>query len=440
MAENEKKHNKKPENNEGIQITPPDKNEKDKVEMCILCEKKPAYKTATVDSDLCEECRQGFLYTPIRYSGIIAIILVFITAVSGLLLFRAQKPAVKTVLDSCKALEAGDSQFAFSSLSDENARALIGWKSASVFSELFYKVNTPQNLQVLVDELFYDKEADPALKWQDIAGKGNINAPWNKELKAKYDYLKNLNSIIDKHRQPFADCQTELQNGKSASEIPYDKYIKDYETRLAAATSDEEKGIINYYMLNIAYLCNKDVRTQLEYCKQTVKLLPECRWIYLHDIITLSIRAGEYDTANTYNTILAKTDPLYAQRYNALMLRYQGKYSEALAILEPMIADYENNGMYEAFNDAMVCELLSGNLEGAYEYLASIVDGQIDPTLVNVNLYAMLSKKLGYESKYNELANQFEQYGMKISPTVDKYLNGEITIEEIFVEGEAVFE
>jgi len=440
LARNDKKDNRKPENNDGIQITPPDSAGKPNVEMCILCEKKPAYKTATIDSDLCEECRNGFLHTPLNWKGFVAAFLVLVMIISGILVTMPQRPVINTAVNSCKALKSGDSQFAFSELSQAEIRALIGWKSASVISELFCRVDTPQNLQVLVDELFYDKEADPNLKWQDIVGKGNINAPWNKELKAKYDYLKNLNSIIDKHRQPLADCKTELQNGKPASEIPYDKYIKDYETRLAAATSDEEKGIINYYMLNIAFHCKKDVKTQLNYCKMTIKYLPDCRWIYLHDIITLSIRAGEYDTANTYIETLAKTDSLYAQRYTALMLRYQGKYREALAILEPMIADYENNGMYEAFNDAMVCELLSGDLEAAYEYLVNIVDGQIDPTLINVNLYAMLSKKLGYESKYNELANQFEQYGMKISPSVDKYLNGEITIEDLFKEGEVVFE
>lgn len=441
LAKNENKNSQKAKDNEGIHITPHEHNHSESgSELCILCEKKPAYKTATIDSDLCRECREGFIRTRFRFSGIIAIVLVVIIAVSGLLVTTSQKPVINTALDSCKALQANNSQFAFSALSNTEARMLIGWKAGSVLAEHFSRIDTPQNLQILVEELFYDKVADPSLTWQDIVGKGDINAPWNKELKAKYDYIENIYTIIDKYSGPVSDCSALIQSGKSTSELPYADYIKQYENHLANATTNEEKGILYYCMLNVAYLCEVDVKTQLEYCKMTAKYLPECRWIYLHDIITLSICAGEYDAAASYNATLAQIDTLYAQRYQALMLRYQGKYKEALAILEPIIADVDNNGIYDAFNDAMVCELLSGDLETAYDYLFDLVENQIDPTLENFYLYAMLSKKLGDEETYKMIVEQFEQSDMKLSPTVDKYINGEITIEEIFKNGEAVFE
>lgn len=439
MARNEER-NEKAENNEGIQITPPGKDE----EMCILCEKNPAYKTATVDSDLCEDCRQGFMYTPIRYSGIIAIILVIVTAVSGLLVFRAQKPAVKTISDSFKILQAGDIQAASSGLSQPESRALIGWKSASVFAELFYKRNTAQNLSTLVDELFYDKEADPTLKWQDIAGKGNINAPWNKELKAKYDYLNNIEKIAEEKSKHFTYYYDKFQYGEiEIKDIPYQEIISKYEAELAKATTNEEKGVICYYMLATSSICEQDVKTQLGYCKSIQQHLPECYWLYLENLITLSIQTGEYEAAKKHIATLSSlsvTDANFAKRYTAMMYRYQGKYSESLTILKELIANIETSGVYEAFYEAALCEFLSGNLDAAYEYTIKCVRDEYCMTYEAINLYAMLSKKLGTDEGYEYASKIFAQYGMKISPTVDKYLNGEITIEEMLAEGEVVFE
>ena len=59
-----------------------------------------------------------------------------------------------------------------------------------------------------------------------------------------------------------------------------------------------------------------------------------------------------------------------------------------------------------------------------------------DPPTID---YAALSEKLG-ENGYDDAVAFLKQYDMKISPTAEKCINGEITIEQLFQNGEVVFE
>lgn len=453
MANNNEKSKKTentnpPENtqakDEGIQITPPDSNDNSPVEMCILCEKNPAYKTATVDSDLCEECRKGFLRTPLHIGGIIAVFFIIVLAFSGLMLARPQSAEFTAIRDGYKNIQAGNYDVALKGIVDTANQGTMGWKSAGAFAELCGKINLPTDLTFLVESFFYDKTADSTLQWQDIAGKGNLNASWNKELKEKYDYLVLIEKIADEKSTYFTDYYTLFQSGEiEPKDIPYDEIISKYKTDFAAATTNEEKGIICYYMLATSNICEKDVRTQFNYCKSIQQYIPDCYWLYLDNLITLSIQAGEYSEAQKNIdtlTTLSSTDKNYAKRYTAMMYRYQGKYDESLAILKDLIANIETTGIYEAYYEAMLCEMFKGNTKEAREYAIDCVELEYYMTYDSINLYAILCKQANDDEGYQFASDIFEQYGMKLSPTVDKYLNGEITTEELFKDGEVVFE
>ncbi len=444
LAGNNKKDNQKVKNNYGIQITPPDSNEKEKVEMCILCEKKPAYKTATVDSDLCKSCREGFIRTPFRLSGIIALVLVIIMAVSGILVVRPQTPTVSAIRNGYKSLSESKYSDAIGGISDLATQGTMGWKTAFTLAKFCKKINLPTDYTFLVEQFFYDKEANPDLTWQDMAGKANLNASWNKDIKEYYDYLVLLEKLADEKSKHFTDYYSQLQSGSIESkDIPYDDIINRYKAELKTASSDAEKGMIYYYLLATSSICEKDIQTQLDYCKSVAQYLPGCYWLYLDNLITLSIQAGEYSEATKHIETLSKsneTDANYARRYTAMLYRYQGKYDESLAILKDLIANIDATEIYEAYFEAMLCEMLKGNTKEALEYAIYCVEYEYYLTYDSINLYAILCKQAGDDEGYKFACEIFEQYGMELSPTVDKYLNGEITMEELFKDGEVVFE
>ena len=443
MAGKEKKDNQKVKNNNGIQITPPDSNEKEKVDMCILCEKKPAYKTATVDSDLCADCRELFIKTPFGIKGFVALFFVIVLVLSGIMLVAPQFTTAKSTISCYHNINKEDYAAASGQISDMSIEN-IGWKTANKIGRLLYDLDTPSDLTYLVENFFYNEADGTALKWQEKVGLADLNAPWNKDLKAKYDYISSLNSLVDKHIAPFSSYYEKFSYGEiTVEDIPYDELMKQYQTSLSQAPTNEEKGIISYCMFTIAEICKKDVNTQLAYCKNIMKYLPECRWYYIEPMITLNIQSGNYNEARKYIDIYSKTNPkyvAYAKRYNGILLRYEGKYDEAMKLFEELIADYDNNGINEVFYDALQCELIAGNFESAFEYAVQCYEYEMYSDYNSANLYYMLGKKLGKNIDYDGVAQVLEYYGMTISPTVDKYLKGEITTEDLFVNGKISLE
>ena len=427
----------------GIAIPAPEAENEQGEEMCILCGEKPADKSHSQSSDLCADCREMFIKTPFRLKGFIAAFTLIVLSVAGLLMIYPQINTITTVTDFYMDVEQGNHAEALNKVSQSDVTK-FGWKTAGMIAEFCYDIDLPDDLTYLTEQFFYDnKTAEDPLTWADKVGKSNLNAPWNKELKAKYDYVTELDRIADEQSAIFTEYYDKLYYGEiTEKDIPYDELIKKYEDKLAAAKTNEEKGLINYYMLALSSICKKDVETQLSYCEKIVEFLPDCRWIYLDNIVTLSIQAGKYDQAKEYIDILSKSNPdnaNYAERYNALMLRYEGKYDEALTALDAIIADLANNGIYEAYYDALICELLAGDYEAAYGYAKDCFEQQYYLTVESINLYAILSKKLD-EKGYDDAVEFLKQYDMKISPTAEKCINGEITIEQLFKNGEVVFE
>lgn len=430
----------------GIAITEPDTAEGESVpeeEMCILCGEKPVDKSQSQSSDLCSDCRNMFMRTPLRFKGFLAVITLIALSVTGILMLYPNISTITTVSDFYMDVEQGNYSEALSKISQSDVTT-IGWKTAGMIAEFCYNIDLPDDLTYLTEQFFYDNDtAEDALTWSDKVGKSNLNAPWNKELKEKYNYVIELDAIADEQSAIFSEYYDKLYYGQiTEKDIPYDELIKQYEDKLATATTNEEKGLINYYMLALSSICGKDTETQLNYCEQIVEFIPNCRWVYLDNIVTLSIQAGKYDQAREYIDVLSKSNPdnaNYAKRYNAMLMRYEGKYDEAMAEIEAIIDDIATNGIYEAYYDALICQLLAGDYESAYSYAKDCFEQQNYLTVESINLYAILSKKLDQKG-YDDAVAFLEQYDMKISPTAEKCINGEITIEQLFKNGEVVFE
>ena len=83
---------------------------------------------------------------------------------------------------------------------------------------------------------------------------------------------------------------------------------------------------------------------------------------------------------------------------------------------------------------------MAGNYEKAYEYATLCFENREYLTYEILYFYAMLSEQLGVEGGYQAAADLLATNNEKLSPTVDKYIKGEITAEQLFKNGEVVFE
>ncbi len=443
--------NKKKDN--GIPITEPEKNDEapcgsaDENELCILCEKNAPDKSFGEDYDLCTECRRRLIRSRFRFKGVLALIAVISCALWGFMFLSNQGANIETMNEGYKYL---DEKKPNEALSRFGSVYNMGWKTARKLIDVCFNLGSIDDVNYLISNYFYDDTAVVTnengtvekLQWKDKAGQSNVNAPWNKEVKKMYDFITSIDTYASACNDVLYPYTSKLSNGTiKVEEIPYDELIKKYDEMEAKATTNAEKGVINYYKVAASSVCEKDTKVQYEYCLKIAEYLPECTWMYLDNLVVLSIRSGYYEDADKHiKTIIEiNGESDYTDLYYSLNLRYQGKYDEAMVYLEKIMAN-PSSELSDVYYEALLCQFLSGNYEKAYEYASLCFNDEYYLTVETINFYALLSKKLGMDTGYDAAANFLSQAEMKLSPTVDKYLNGEITNEQLFRNGEVVFE
>ncbi len=418
-------------------------NEDDESELCILCEKRPPNKSYGEDYDLCTQCRNSLIKSPIRFKGILALVGLLVCSFWGLLFLGSQITSLTAITEGYAHLENNKPQSAVASISTVSN---MGWKTAANLIDVCYDLGTAGDVNYLATNYFYDKTTvseDEPLSWADKAGLADINSPFLKDVKAKYDFITKINDYATTYSDLFYQHYEGIYYGSvKVEDVPYDDIIKQYTDMLAKAETDIEKGIINYYMLAISSVCEKDYQIQYNYCLNISELAPECAWMYRENLVDLAIKTGNYDVATKGIANLREVNPenVYTDLYEAILLRYQGKYDEAIAGFEALIATISEHEIYEVYYEALLCEFMMGDYEKAYEYASLCFNDEYYLSYETIYFYAMLSKQFGADSGYTAAADLLATNGEKLSPTVDKYINGEITAEQLFKNGEVVFE
>lgn len=440
-----------PEDEEGVLITAPEEDdttssEEHKEELCILCEKNAPDKSYGEDYDLCSECRHNLIRSRFRFKGILSLIAILGCVMWSFTFLANQGTSIEAINEGYKQLKDGNLNSAIGSFSTVSN---LGWKTARKLVDACIKLGSVDDANYLLTSYFYDETATDengqpvTLLWTDKIGKSDINSSINKDIKATSDFINRINEYANEYSGLFYQYYEKLYYGEiKPDDVPYDDIIKQYDEEEAKAETNEEKGIITYYKLATSSICNKEPEIQYDYCTKLAELLPECKWMYEENLVMLSIQMGKYDEATALIAEMRSTNPgnAYLDLYDGLNLRYQGKYSEAIKIFEEIIADIENNQILDAYYEVLVCHFVTGNYEKAYEYAKLCFENREYLTYEILYFYAMLSEQLGIEGGYQAAADLLASNNEKLSPTVDKYIAGEITAEQLFKNGEVVFE
>lgn len=428
----------------GIPITPEedDAQSADESELCILCGEKPADKSFGENYDLCADCRKSLIKSPLRFSGFLAVLALFCVSVWGFMFLLGQSTTLMSVMDGD---EQFDSNNLYSAISSYSSAGNIGWKTAKRMITAYNNSGYLSGINTAVNTYFYDVNAleeGDTLTFADKAGKSNLNAFWNKDVKAVND---EYNAAMTSYQTYYAYLSTydeQLYYGEiKPEEIPYSQVIAKYESAKGETTAKNDLAFINYCEYYLAYMCGKDSQIQYNYLKEVENIAPDYGWLYRTPLTELQISIGEYDAAleNCEAIEAANADDVYGEYYRAQIFRMKGDYQAALEKAEALIADYSNSGFYYAYYEGAIDAFLLGDYDKAFEYSEVCYGGEY-LNEQTANFHALVCKKLGDEDGYNAVVEMLESYELKISPTIEKYLNGEITAVEMFNESEVAFE
>ncbi len=428
----------------GILITPQDDESEpvDESELCILCGEKPADKSFGENYDLCADCRKKLIKSPLRFSGFLSVLTLFCLSVWGLMFLIGQLNTLTGVMD-------GDQQFAskhlYQAVGSYSAAGNIGWKTAKRMIQAYNDSGYLSGINSAVSTYFYDASAleeGDKLTFADKAGKANLNAFWNKDVKKISD---DYNAAMASYQTYYAYLSTydeQMYYGEiKAEDIPYDEVIAKYEAAKAETKAKNDLAFINYCEYYLSTMCGKDSQTQYKYLKEVENIAPEYHWLYMTPLTELQIAVGEYDAAieNCETIEATNKDDVYGEYYRAQIFRKQGDYDSALEKTEALIADYTNSGFYYAYYEGAITAFLMGDYDKALEYSEVCYNGEY-LNEQTANFHALVCKKLGDEAGYEAVVDMLAGYDMKISPTVAEYFDGKVTAEEMFNEREVAFE
>ncbi len=419
----------------GIPVTPPEDDESDEAaaaELCVMCGEKPADKSFGEDYDLCADCRKLLIKTPLSFASILVLILLVGVGLFGLLLTTTQLSTLHAV---STAYDYAQNKHYYSAIQSLQQGGYLGWKTARNALTMYDASGYLGGINSTVSTYFYDaKSAEKKLTWADKVGRGNLNAPWNKKAKEIYTSYNEAMGAYEKYYAYLSEYDEKLYYGEiDVKDVPYDDLIKKYE---AAKTSEKESAglaFLNYCEWYLADMCEKDVKVQLDCLKAVEQARPDYTWLYLTKLTELQVSTGDYEAAeaNCKKMLEINADDFYGEYYRAMILRRQGKYDDAIARMDPIIADYENNGFYLAYYEAAINAFMKGDYKKAAEYLKPCFDGEY-LNYKTANFYALLCKLNQDEETYETVLQVLSNNGAELSPTVEKFLNKQITAEQLF--------
>lgn len=451
--------------------------------LCIVCG-KPRKKSV---SDLyCESCREKYLRTSYSAGHVILTVVIMLVAVIGYFvcfttvgccsklaeaeslcerkLYSSAINKYGELLDDTQAVNDGiNSVFrSFNKNFAEKEWFSSGGRSADVMLKSYSKTvsingSDHENFIRAFDSFLPDSKAKKN-KYSDI--------------KAVYDFCS---SLVDSSKKYMESWQKFMNGGTGSSEfsVDYDGAMKYLNSIKPENTADD--CVISYYRFLTAFYSEKDPEESLGYFNDAYEAAGQFGYIFLPTYIEAAWQTEKYDKVITLSKLALEDNPdnpsacynitralIFSQKldeaseyceklkkYNpdsldyysikAELLRRNGSFEEAVKICEEGIKAGTDA---EIYRQQAIAYLLMDKKENALNAMQESYNITIQSAYSNsnvpseiLNTAALVFFLCGDNDKYNEITDIFESQNMKFEKAVTDCIKGEITLEDIFMNG-----
>lgn len=392
---------------------------------CDCCGENPRSVSYGEDYPYCDSCREAMKRYPLRFSGfltlIISLALIVGTAYFAIPTIDSWIPALEGVslYKDGKLYSAIESSYsALNSADKENVSKKLVRETIDAYISTGYYSDA-----VGLIEMFFSET--------------ELKMPWN----AKYNNIITENTVLQETYYTVSDIIEPVANGK---EYDYDtimasldalKEVNPKEEGTSTVTEKYNEVFIEYYKYVVMSVNGKSVEEQLAQLKKVDEIGEGYEWAYLSNLCGVAARAGDEETVNKafekaieinkedVNAYIAK-----ASYYRFLETPDADKILEICA--EAAKNSYGGDVSYKQYE--AIAYLIKGEgalaLEAIEEAISSVY------TVQSCNLYALCGLYNGNTDIYDEMKDVLEGAGYELSPLVEKYKKGKITIAEIIAD------
>ncbi len=399
--------------------------EEENLPKCECCGENPRSKDYGEDYPYCDSCRETMKRYPLRFSGVLAILVgVALIIITGYLSMPALDSSISAAdavmnFESGRLVTALQSGYTYLSSTEQD---MVSKKVVREMIEGYVKSGYVSDAMKLI-ETFYSENA--------------LKLPWNKKYQKIIDdatALQETYFAISKVIEPVA----------TGAEYDYDEIMAELEALRTANPKDDnpEAAIekyneifIDFYKYVVMNVNQRSLEEQLAQLKKLDEIGEGYEWVYLANLCDVAAKLGDEETVNNaFQRLIA----INSEDTSAYMAK--ASYYRFLEAPDPdKILEVCKEAEAHAFGGDLsykqyeaIAYLLKGEGELALEAIEEAISTSY--TVQSCNLYALCGLYVGEDSAYNDMKSILEGSGYEISDLVTQYKKGKITIEEIIAD------
>lgn len=387
-------------------------------DLCECCGENPKATEFGENYAYCTDCRQFMKRYPIRKSGILMAIIMFIVFVGTVATSSLAVDANLQMLDGYvhytdgKLISAMQSYYYYLSSADSKN---VSMTAVNQLIDCYSRTGYMSDAVTLINQ--YYSERDLKMPW---------NSKYRKIVEETESNTNTYYAVSEVVAAPF-----------SGEEYDYDEVMANL-TALREETDEEGNRLytdlfIDYFTYELMRLHDEPLVSQLEYLKEMDKNHKGNEWVYLATLCATAAKTGDAElTESAYKRLIEinKEDQnaylAYANYYRFLETPDADKMIEIAS--EAAVNAMSGDMTYKQY--LAIAYLLKGEGSMALEEMEDFMSSG-SYNVAQCNLYALTALYNGNTEIYESMKELLETNGYELSELVEKYKDKEMTIEEV---------
>lgn len=390
--------------------------------VCECCGEERASKYYGEDYPYCDNCRELMKRYPLRIGGVIAIIAMIVAFGASVYLGSQNVEKAITILDAQSNAQQGkvvsvlDSLYSYISDSDPDSK-----KIQNLLIDSFCRAGYISDAKTYIENIYTNRELEKAS---------------NKKYKAIVDKVDAFVATQEETQQivysPFRGAEFDYEEVAAELDKVKNSFINEEEG------IKYESALTEYYKAELMRLKGMELEQQFEVLKGIEDADTDgfYGWIYLTSLCELAGRMGNKELAEDYFEKAKKNNSEDMAAYKAMASYYRFlEIPDGDSIVE-LCNEAEKNARAgdTSFNRILaVAYLIKGEGALAYEAMTEYMSYN-NYSAPDCNLYALCALYCGNTETYEKMKTVLGNAGYSLSDLVEKYKNGEMSVEQVLAD------
>lgn len=371
------------------------------------------------DETYCESCLETMKHYPFDWWKFIIPVITVVLLVLSFSFFAISWPVYSETVDAQKLVKEGKLQSALTAYDKINAEIKVtddNFGSKYLLYQLrvydMIGIDEYESLNKFIEKYYIGTALN---KWYNKEAK---------EISDKVTSYSNLYKCVDTAMQTATDY--------ASFENAYEKEIKG---------EDFNEAQVLYYKYYAAVTYGESSEKKMEILNKIKEADPDFKSLYLPLMGEVALADRDYDAMIKYSNEIRdfNCETPYAYWYKIVAYRLQGNIPKAAAACNDALDVIPNDGLIN-YQMAVIC-LLQGQNKTAKTYAQTAYENASTASgfLSSASLYYLCCELTDDSETSKEISENLTGYGYGLAVEVDKILDGSMTVEDVFVNGEGDF-